>query len=227
MGDAAPQRDTLNELSDMGAANSGDYEILEKSIDPELQEVQAQTEAPILALVDPVKAEEMDEMKKEMVRQRILRQLDAARTAEAKVRILAKWSDKNGGDALLSTFLPIVGDLASSFGSIAYLMKQAKEAGLSEEAGKKITKKQILTGVSEGVAGMVIPGFGGLLTNYLLQANSGALKIFREHRMNLEKEAREAGIEEEAIRQLEAKAVRLEESMSTLRDLVPDFLKSN
>lgn len=208
------------------AANVADY-LEAAAVAPELKAVQEKTEPVAMALVDPESVKEMDEMQQEFVRQRILFQLKAAKTAEAKVQILAKWTDKKGGDVILSTLLPIVGDASISFGSIAFLMQQAKEAGLSDEDKAKIKKQQIVSGVTEGVAGVTVPVLGKLILDYLLKPNTKALQTFNEHSAQLVIQAREAGVEESAIKSIERDAKRLSESMGEIRDFLPDFLKHN
>jgi hypothetical protein len=180
-----------------------------------------------MALVDPEAVGDMDPMQQEFARQRILFQLQAAKTAEAKVKILAKWTDKKGGDVILSTLLPVIGDAVTSFGSIAFLMKQAKEAGLSKKDRSKIKRQQLVSGVGEGIVGLTVPVLGKLLLDFGVRANSKALETFKAHSRDLVRQAREAGVDPAAIKAMERDADKLAESMNEIRDFLPDFLKRN
>jgi hypothetical protein len=194
-------------------------------IAPELAAVQSATQAPALGITDPASIDSMPEESQEVIRQRIYAQLEAAKTAEAKVRVLAKWTDKRAGDAIISTMLPALGDFGTSIMYTVYLMNQAEAAGLPGETKNKIVSQQIIRGIGEGAANLAVPVVGKFIIDYFIQANSAALKEFEKHSAELAQQAREAGVPEADIQALEQKGEAVQKAADGLARFIPKFLQ--
>lgn len=155
-----------------------ELELLRQDVDPQALEVEAQTHI------------------------EILKDLEAASNAEARVRTFATLADTYGLDALIS-LIPEAGDGASSVLAGLYLIYEANNAGLDETAMLKI----IALETADFFAGAV-PILGDV-ADYFFQANIWSDSLFKDRVAQLTAEARAAGISEAEIAKITGAAEKL------------------
>ncbi|MBI2638632.1 DUF4112 domain-containing protein [Candidatus Peregrinibacteria bacterium] len=155
---------------------------------------------------DPeIEAEEDDvesATKKVLQQTEILDQLRAAKNAEARVRTFAKIMDTYGVEAILGLFEG-AGDAATSVLSGLYLMREAGKAGLSKTDFLKIAALQ----AADFFIG-AIPIIGDI-GDFVFQANKLSIPLFRDKTDELVREARAAGVSEDAIAKITESAEKL------------------
>lgn len=132
----------------------------------------------------------------------IMAKLRAAKSSEERVKVFAKFADDVGLDPLLS-LIPALGDGGSSIVSGIYLLFEARKAGLSKWDYLKIIGLQ---GADFAIGSMPLIGDAA---DYFFKANKWSSKSFEQQTEELVKKAREAGVPEEKIAQIQASASRL------------------
>ncbi len=134
------------------------------------------------------------------LQQEIVAELTKAENSEARVRMYGELVDTYGVDALVGFLLPEMGDATSSIISGLYLLFEAKAAGLSKTEYLKIVGLQ----TADMFVG-AIPIVGDI-ADYFFQANKWSTGFFEKRAEELEKKARELGIDESQIAQIRTKA---------------------
>lgn len=132
----------------------------------------------------------------------ILDQLRAAKNAEARVRTFAKIMDTYGVEAIIGLFEG-AGDAVTSVLSGLYLMHEAGKAGLSKTDFLKIAALQ----AADFFIG-AIPIIGDI-ADFVFHANKLSVPLFRDKTDELVREARTAGVSEEAIAKITQSAEKL------------------
>ncbi|GEM_PF-2685014 len=132
----------------------------------------------------------------------ILDQLRAAKNAEARVRTFAKIMDTYGVEAIIGLFEG-AGDAATSVLSGLYLMHEAGKAGLSKTDFLKIAALQ----TADFFIG-AIPIIGDI-GDFVFHANKLSIPLFRDKTDELVREARAAGVSQEAISKITDSAEKL------------------
>lgn len=140
--------------------------------------------------------------KRVLIGNEILDQLRAAKNAEARVRTFAKIMDTYGVEAIIGLFEG-AGDAATSVLSGVYLMYEARKAGLSKTDFLKIAALQ----AADFFIG-AIPIIGDI-GDFVFHANKLSVPLFRDKTDELVREARTAGVSEEAIAKITDSAEKL------------------
>lgn len=152
-------------------------------------------------------AKNREELKKEVEaeltpqQKEIMAKLRAAKSSEERVKVFAKFADDIGLDPLLS-LIPELGDAGSSIVSGIYLLYEAKKADLGMGAYLKIIGLQ-----AADFAVGAIPVLGDV-ADYFFKANKWSAKSFEQQTEELIQKARQAGVPEDKIRQLNESASR-------------------
>jgi hypothetical protein len=132
----------------------------------------------------------------------ILEQLRAAKNAEARVRTFAKIMDTYGVDAILGLFVG-AGDATMSALSGLYLMYEAEKAGLKKTDFIKIAALQ----AADFFIG-AIP-IAGDVADFFFRASKMSIPLFQDRTEELIREARAAGVSEDAIAKITESAEKL------------------
>lgn len=130
----------------------------------------------------------------QIVVENLLKDLEAAASAEQRVTLFATYTDTFGLDALIS-FLPIAGDGASSVISATYLLFEAERLDMSFWGKFKIMMHQL---IDFGIGSLVPPGIDGV-ADYAYQANKFSANEFEALTDSLVEKARETGVSENRI----------------------------
>lgn len=173
----------------------------------EAEEQNVETAAKRVLIDDPL------EQKKQQTE--ILDKLRAAKNAEARVRTFAKIMDTYGVEAIIGLFEE-AGDAVTSVLSGVYLMYEARKAGLSKTDFLKIAALQ----TADFFIG-AIPIIGDI-GDFAFHANKLSVPLFRDKTEELVREARTAGVPEEAI----AKITDSAEKLPQLADHAINFHKA-
>lgn len=134
--------------------------------------------------------------------QEILEQLRKAKGSEERVKVFGQIADDFGLDALVS-LIPELGDGASSIVAGIYLLMEAKHADLGIGSYLKIIGLE-----AADFAVGAIP-VAGDVADYFFKANKWAGKDFEKQTRELVEKARQAGVPEEKIAQIEKRASSL------------------
>lgn len=175
-------------------------------------------EAPPTVRDPEIEAEEEDverATKRVLIGNEILDQLRAAKNAEARVRTFAKIMDTYGVEAIIGLFEG-AGDAVTSVLSGVYLMHEARKAGLSKTDFLKIAALQ----AADFFIG-AIPIIGDI-GDFAFHANKLSVPLFKNKTEELVREARTAGVPEEAI----AKITDSAEKLPQLTDHAINFHKA-
>jgi len=131
--------------------------------------------------------------------EKILKQLEAARSSEERVKVFSVIADDFGVDALLS-FIPAIGDAWSFVVSTGYLLVEAFKAGL----GSKDISRIIGLQAADFFLG-VVPLLGDV-GDYFFKANRMSVECFVKNSEALLRKAREAGVPESEILKIHSSA---------------------
>lgn len=153
-----------------------------------------------------------------LIRERFKEQLRAAMNAEARVRVFARWIDTYGLDALVGIFPGDVTDVLSSIGYVTYLMMEAKNSGLG-----KVDRAKIIAWHTLDAAVGIVPFLDTLIDYFISKANIRSRNIFESHTRKLIKQARELGISEEAIQDLQDATRRIEKKLGLIGSVTGAF----
>lgn len=123
---------------------------------------------------------------------KLLQKLKSVKNTEERVKLFATILDQKGVDLVLG-LIPGLGDGAVGFVASAYLLIEAKLAGLSKKDMLKILGHQAY---DMGIG--LIPGIGDI-ADYFNKANMTSLKYFQKNTEAIVKEARAKNISEEKI----------------------------
>ena len=196
--------------------------IESEPVDPEIVGVQRDTGVNMMAADDPGSLPQMGPQEQALVREHMIRRLKEAMDAESRVKMLAKLTDTYGVDAIIGAMAPALGDLATSVAYTVYLMHQAKRAGLDPKDKKKIFKYQGVDLVIGGLVSMIPGGqvIADFLADFAVRGNSMSLKLFKENVAKLIKEAREAGVSDEAIQEMQKAVIDMENQMGVIARII-------
>ena len=188
--------------------------IEEEPVDAEILAVKDDTGVNAMAVDDPEAIPQMGPREQGLVKDHMIRRLQEAMDAESKVKMLARLTDTYGLDAVIGAIAPALGDLATSVAYTVYLMHQAKRAGLDPKDKKKIFIYQGL----DVLAGL-IPGVD-LLADFVVRGNSMSHKLFKENVAKLIKEAKEAGVSDDAIQTMQASIAEMEKQVGLVAGII-------
>ncbi len=147
--------------------------------------------------------EQLQQMPNEQ--QAIAQQLIQAESARKRVQLLATVLDRFGVEAFVGTFVPALGDGATSAMAGAYILAEAERAGMDEE---EILKLVVYQGKDFAVG--AIPVIGDLADLLLSHANIKSAKVFKTRVKDLEVQAIEDGLDPKMVQLIVRAASKLE-----------------
>lgn len=180
---------------------------LEVPVEP-VGDFRHRTEVGVGAILDPASISTRPEEEKAILQDRLREQLRAAMNAEARVRVFAKWTDRYGLDAMLGMIPGDISDALCAVGYVAYLTMEARNAGLKKNGIAKIIGWQTL----DALIG-IIPFIDPVMDYFISKANVRSLEVFRAHTEKLIAEAKEQGIDDEAIAELRRASTEMERKL--------------
>jgi len=187
-----PQRDEGDEEK---GAEVIDLAAERAKVDPEIQEVEDDTEAFCLAVEGAV-----DEEAREKARQMLLKRLDKAVDSWARVEFLSKVADWGCLDAIVGAAFPEVGDVAAATVEIGYLLGEANlAADMDWKKQSKVAAYQLVD-LAIGLVPVV-----GDVGDLFFMANRMSAKEFRENVGDKAQEALAAGVPKENVDKVLAK----------------------
>lgn len=164
------------------------------STDPAVDRVVHDTEE--LANANVIDFKSIPKDHPEAMKRHLLRELERAKNAEARVQIFAHVVDVWGLDAALGFFFPEIGDLGVAGVSWAYLSVEAYKAGLSKTDAARIAFYQLLD-FAIGAVPIV-----GDFADYFWKANKKSAALFEQRRKEVVEEAIKAGVPQEEVNRI-------------------------
>lgn len=172
---------------------------------------QHRTEVGVGAVLDPASIKDLPSEDKALIQERLREQLRAAMNAEARVRVFARWFDTYGLDAVMGMIPGDISDVLSAAGYVAYLMIEAKNAGLDKKGMAKIIGWQSL----DALIGL-LPFIDPLIDYFISKANVRSLEIFKRHTEGLVDQAKKQGIDDAAIQELRRASLEMESKLGLI-----------
>ncbi len=132
------------------------------------------------------------------VRLDIVKRLQKAKEVEDRVRVIATAVDLLGLEVAAGMLFPALGDIGAAGINFAYLVAEAKNAGIPLDAWQ-LAEFAKLKGTDAAVG--IVPGVGDAM-DYAHASNIRAIPFFEANTQRLAEQARKLGIREEEIQRI-------------------------